>query len=458
MAQRKLDVVLDSVKRLQRMGATANLVNLLQKQHPADLAALFSELPDKDRHAAFSVLVERNSRLAMEAVAELGPEAGAALLADRSAEEIVRLTQELPSDDAAAIIDYLPEELSAGVLELIQKRPAGGDVGELLEYPERTAGRIMNPKVFALSEDVTAGEAITAVQGSRDVEVVFYLYVIDVRRHLVGVVSLRRLLLVPPTTPLKRIMTTDLISVRADMDQEEVARQVASYNLLAIPVVDEENKLVGVITVDDVIDVIKDEATEDVYRLAGVSSDDRVFTRPVESLRKRLPWLLVNLATAFVAASIVNLFTDTIGLVPLVAVLMPVVAGMGGNAATQTLTVIVRGIALGELTWSNTRKALFKEAAVGVGNGIACGIVGALIVTAFTKGNWVLGSVLGLAMVINMIVAATAGTMIPLLLRALKVDPALASSVFITTLTDMFGFFSFLGLATLFLKYLYAGG
>jgi magnesium transporter len=458
MAQRKLDVVLDSVKRLQRMGATANLVNLLQKQHPADLAGLFSELGDKDRHAAFSLLVERNSRLAMEALSELGPEGGAALLADRSAEDIVKLLQELPSDDAAAIIDYLPEELSTAVLELIQKRPAGGDVGELLEYPERTAGRIMNPKVFALSEDMTAGEAITALQGSRDVEVVFYLYVIDARRHLVGVVSLRRLLLVPPSTPLKRIMTTDLISVRADMDQEEVAQQVASYNLLAIPVVDEENKLVGVITVDDIIDVIKDEATEDVYRLAGVSSDDRVFTRPIESLRKRLPWLLVNLATAFVAASIVNLFTNTIGLVPLVAVLMPVVAGMGGNAATQTLTVMVRGIALGELTWGNTRKALLKEAAVGLGNGIACGIVGALIVTAFTWGNWVLGSVLGMAMVINMFVAATAGTMIPLLLRAMKVDPALASSVFITTLTDMFGFFSFLGLATLFIKYLYLGG
>ena len=151
----------------------------------------------------------------------------------------------------------------------MQKRPAGGDVGELLEYEEQTAGRIMNPKVFALSEDMTAGEAITALQGSRDVEVVFYLYVIDARRHLVGVVSLRRLLLVSPATPLKRIMTTDIISVRVDMDQEEVARQVASYNLLAIPVVDEENKLVGVITVDDVIDVIKDEATEDVYRLAG---------------------------------------------------------------------------------------------------------------------------------------------------------------------------------------------
>ena len=458
MAQRKLDVVLDSVKRLQRMGATANLVNLLQKQHPADLAQLFSELPDKDRHAAFSLLVERNSRLAMEGLSELGPEAGAALLADRSAEEIVKLLQDLPSDDAAAIIDYLPEELSAAVLDLIQKRPAGGEVGELLEYAEKTAGRIMNPKVFALSEDMTAGEAITALQGSRDVEVVFYLYVIDARRHLVGVVSLRRLLLVPPPTPLKRIMTTDLISVRAEMDQEEVARQVASYNLLAIPVVDEENKLVGVITVDDVIDVIKDEATEDVYRLAGVSSDDRVFTRPIESLRKRLPWLLVNLATAFVAASIVALFTGTIGVLPVVAVLMPVVAGMGGNAATQTLTVIVRGIALGELTWANTRTALFKEAMVGLGNGFACGVVGAIVVTAFTRGDWVLGAVLGMAMIINMFVAATAGTVIPLLLRAMKVDPALASSVFITTLTDMFGFFSFLGLATLFIKYLNIGG
>src|SRR5688500_1586859 len=176
MAQRKLDVVLDSVKRLQRMGATANLVNLLQKQHPADLAQLFSELSAKDRHAAFSVLAERNSRLAMEALSELGPEAGAAQLSDRSADEIVRLTQELPSDDAAAIIDYLPEELSAEVLDLMQKRPAGGDVGDLLEYPEQTAGRIMNPKVFALSEDMTAGEAIISVQSSRDVEVVFYLY------------------------------------------------------------------------------------------------------------------------------------------------------------------------------------------------------------------------------------------------------------------------------------------
>jgi magnesium transporter len=265
---------------------------------------------------------------------------------------------------------------------------------------------------------------------------------------------LRRLLLVSPETPLKRIMTSDLNSARVDMDQEEVARMVADYNLLAIPVVDEENKLVGSITVDDVIDVIKDEATEDIYRLAGVSGDERVFTAASESLKKRLPWLGINLATAFLAASVVGLFTQTIDALPILAVFMPIVAGMGGNAATQTLTVIVRGIALGELSWgSNSRKALLKEALVGLGNGLTLGLIAAGVAWA-TRGDPVLGLVLGAAMVINMFVAATAGVLIPLGLRAGGVDPALASSVFITTLTDVFGFFSFLGLATVFAQYM----
>src|SRR6187431_3060519 len=455
-AQRRIDLVLDSVKRLLRIGASANLLNLLQKQHPADLAQIFSELLDRDREAAFALLAERNGRLAMEAVSELGPEAGAALLATRAAEEIAKLAQEIPSDDAAALIDHLPEELSAAVLDLMRPKESGV-VENLLEYDEQTAGRIMNPHVFALSEDMTVGEAITALQMNRDVEMVFYLYVVDARRHLVGVTSLRRLLLVSPETPLKRIMTPEVTSVRADTDQEEAARLVASYNLLAIPVVDEENKLVGVITVDDVIDVIKDEATEDIYRLAGVTSDDRVFTKASESLRKRLPWLQVNLVTAFIAASVVAMFEGTIGRWSALAVFMPVVAGMGGNAATQTLTVIVRGIALGELTWANTRKALLKEATVGIANGVGCGVVAGLVVWIW-KDSPGLGVIIGAAMIINMFVAATAGTLIPLALRALKVDPALASSVFITTLTDVFGFFSFLGLGALFIKYLRVAG
>src|SRR6186713_2502664 len=327
--QRRIDLILESVRRLLRMGATPNLLNLLTKQHPADLAQIFAELPERERHATFNVLVERNGKLAMETLSELGPEKGAELLALRSAEDIARLVQEIPSDDAAVLIDKLPEELSSVVLDLIRPKPGGG-VSDLLEYEEQTAGRLMNPNVFALSEELTAGESITALQTSRDVEMVFYLYVVDDRRHLVGVVSLRRLLLVPPETPLKRIMTTEVYSARVDTDQEEVARQVASYNLLAIPVVDVENKLVGIITVDDVIDVIKDEATEDVLRLAGVSKDDTVLTPPGESLRRRLPWLLVNLATAFLAAWVISKFAATIDKVVTLAFFMPVVAGMGG--------------------------------------------------------------------------------------------------------------------------------
>lgn len=455
-APRRIDVSLESVRRLLRVGATPNLINLLQKQHPADLAQIFAELPAKERHAAFNTLVERNGRLAMEALSELGPEKGAELLSLRSADEIARLSQEVASDDAAALIEELADDLRVAVLDLIHPKPGGG-VSELLEYDEKTAGRLMNPHVFALPEEVTVAEAITALQNARDVEMVFYLYVVDERRHLVGVVSLRRLLLVAPDTPLKRIMTTDVYSARVDLDQEEVARQVASYNLLAIPVVDVENKLVGVITVDDVIDVIKDEATEDVYRLAGVSVDDGVRTPPWDSLRQRLPWLMLNLVTAFAAASVVGLFTETIQAVVILAAFMPVVAGMGGNAGTQTLAVIVRGIAIGELTWSNARQALMKEALVGLGNGLALGLVGAAGAWVVTRGDWALGFILMAAMIINMFVASVAGTLVPLGLRAMRVDPALASSVFITTLTDLFGFLSFLGLATVFLKYLHVG-
>ncbi len=437
------------------MGATPNLLNLLQKQHPADLAQVFAELSDKECHAVFNILVERNGRLAVEALSELGPEKGALLLADRPAEEIARLLQEIPSDDAAGLIDNLPEELSSIVLDLIRPKPGGG-VSELLEYEEKTAGRLMNPHVFALPEDLTAGEAITAIQSARDVEMVFYLYVVDQRRHLVGVTSLRRLILVSPDTPLKRIMTSDVYSARVDVDQEEVASKVASYNLLAIPVVDTENKLVGVITVDDVIDVLKDEATEDVFRLAGVSAEDGVLTPPLESLKKRLPWLLVNLGTAFIAAFVVSRFSGTIAKVLPLAALMPVVAGMGGNAATQTLAVVVRGIALGELTWGNARQAVLKEALVGLGNGVVLGLV-AVLGAWLLADDWALGAILGMAMIINMFIAAVAGTLIPLGLRAAKVDPALASSVFITTLTDVFGFLSFLGLATLFIRFLHVG-
>lgn len=450
--QRRIDLVFDSVKRLQRLGATANLSNLLQKQRPADLADIFNALPDSDRRSVFNTLLDQNSRLAMEALTELDSDVAASMLVEHPADRLARLFQELPSDDAAALLDDLPNELSESVLDLMRQKESG-EVQHLLDYAEQTAGRIMNPNVFALAEDLTAGEAIEFLQRSREVEMVFYLYLVDQHRHLVGVVSLRRLLVVAPETPLSRIGTTDLISAQVEMDQEEVAQLVASYNLLALPVVDDENKLVGIITVDDVIDVIKDEATEDIYRLAGVASDEHVSTSARESWRKRLPWLGINLVTAICAAFVVRLFQETIDQVVALAAFMTIVASMGGNAATQTLTVVVRGIALGELTWSNSRKVLTKEALVGLGNGLILGLVGAVFAWVVV-GNPYFGGILALAMVVNLLVAAVAATLIPIALRALKVDPALASAVFITTLTDMFGFFAFLGLATIFLPYL----
>ena len=451
-SRRRVDIVLDSIKRLQRIGATTNLLNLLRKQHPADLAQVLGNLPPLERRSAFTTLLGHDSGLAMRAVAELDRDVGAALLVDRPAEQLARLFPEIPPDDAAALIDRLPGELPASVLELMRQREAD-DVQQLLEHDDRTAGRIMNPEVFALSEDLSVGNAIKAFQESRSVEMVFYVYVIDAQGHLVGVLSLRRLLLVSPETTLKEIMTTEPIRTRVDTHQEEVAREVANYNLLAIPVVDGDNKLAGVITVDDVIDVIKDEATEDMLRLAGVSADESVSTSPLEAWRKRLPWLAINLGTAVLAALVVQRFQATIDQVVALAAFMTIVASMGGNAAIQTLTVIVRGIALGELTWGNSRRALGKEVAVGLLNGVVFGLAGAGIAWS-TEGNLYLGGVLALAMAINLLIAAFAGTLIPMVLRALKADPALASAVFITTLTDVLGFFAFLGLATYSLPYL----
>ena len=452
---RRLDVVLDSVKRLQRIGATANLLNLLQKQHPADLAEVLTALTDANRSAAFNTLVEHNRRLAMQALSEVEAEVSATLLIGRTPTELVSLFEELPSDDAAALINQLPEPVSSEVIELMRRADAG-EAPDLLAYEDQTAGRIMNPEVFALTEDLTAGEAIKALQQSREVEMVFYLYVVDERRHLVGVVSLRRLLLVAPETPLKRIMTSELISARVDTDQEEVALDVANYNLLAIPVVDDANKLVGIITVDDVIDVIKDEATEDILRLAGVSADEHIATSPWEAWRKRLPWLGINLVAATFGALVIREFQATIEQIVALAALMTVVASVSGNAATQTLTVIVRGLAIGELTWSNSRRVLGKEVLVGIANGLLLGLAGSVIAW-LVFGNPYVGAILAGAMVINLLVAAIAATLIPLALRALKFDPALASAVFITTMTDMFGFFAFLGLATAFLPYLQRG-
>lgn len=444
------------VRKLLHRGARSNLAKMFTKAYPVDAARTFSLLGTSERLQVFSVLLgecEPGHVAAM--LTEMEPGEAASLLETIEPERVAKLLSEMSPDDATSLASKLPEPNAAEVLALMEAEPAAG-VRELLEHEERTAGRIMTPDYFALEEDVTVSEAITALQRrSEEFEMVFYLYVVDKRDHLVGVVSLRKLLTTVPSTQLGRIMVTDVISVRVDMDQEEVAKIVAEYNLLAIPVVDSENRLVGIVTVDDVLDVVQEEAAEDLLALAGVTTEERMSTRATRAIRLRAPWLLVNLATAFLASWVVKLFEAQIGQVPTLAVLMPIVAGMGGNAATQTLTVIIRGLAVGEA--SRLRRVAFNQLIIGFGNGIINGLVCALVVALFYGGP-TLALVLAAAMMINMVVAGIAGTFVPIALKRAGIDPAVASSVFVTTCTDISGFFSFLGIAALLMNLLVSDG
>lgn len=452
MQEQRLKLILDSVIRLARRGAMSNAVNLLTKLRPVDIAQILTQLPQSEREAIFSALVTSDLTQAAEAVSEVETQSAVGLLAALSRDDVTRLLQELPSDDAALLVAEMPEALRDELLETM-KAEHSTVVNELLGFADETAGRIMTPDYFALDEELTISEAITALQKrSEEFEMAFYIYVVDSRNHLLGVVSLRQLLLNPPSTPLRKIMIGDVIKVTTDTDQEEVARLVATYNLLAVPVVDQENKLVGIITVDDIIDVMREEATEDIYALAGVEADDRAIGSAMNSVRRRLPWLLLSLGGALIAVAIVRwlLPASDPQFALLLAILIPVVATMGSNAATQTMTVVVRGIGLGEVSWETRWRVTMKEALVGLTNGLVVGVVVMLIVALwFTPG---LGGVLGLTMILSLLFAGMLGTLIPVLLTRFKLDPALASSVFVVTFTDIVTFFFYLGLAALLFK------
>ena len=448
----KTPLLAETVRKLVSRGAVANAHRILAKLHPADVAQVLADLPEGYRLKTFRVVFQRDLPLAAAALGELGSDQAAILVARLEPSEISQLLQELDPDDAAGFLSELPEDLREQVLRGMRAREAS-DVEDLLQYPEETAGRIMSPKVFSIGEDATFGEAMKRLQESPDVEMVFYIYVVDSHGTLVGVLSVRQLLQRRPEALLSEVMVTDVLRVRTDMDQEEVAQLVASYNILAVPVVNHQGKLVGVITVDDVIDVIKEEATEDMYRLAGLGASESVFTRARRSVRMRIPWLTVNLTTVFLVAWVVSQFEESIARFAVLAVFMPMVPILGGNAGNQTLTVMVRGIALGELNWKNSRKALLKELTVGSVNGLLIG----LLIAGFAwvwKGDPRIGAALALAMLGTMVVAAVVGTLVPLTLRWLRVDPALASSVLVTTATDVAGFVLFLGLGTIALNLL----
>lgn len=460
MQAQRLNLMLDSVGRLARRGAMSNAANLLTKLRPVDIAQILGQLPQRDSEIVFEALVRHDLGKAAETLSEMETSRSVALLTTLNREDVLRLLQELPSDDATLLVSELPEELRDEFLDAM-KIEHSTVVNELLGFADETAGRIMTPEYFALDEDVTVAEAIEELQRrSEEFEMAFYLYVVDSRNHLLGVVSLRQLLLTPPSTPLRKIMIGDVIKVTTDTDQEEVARTVATYNLLAVPVVDEENKLAGIITVDDVIDVMREEATEDIYALAGVEADDRALGSPLNSVRRRLPWLMLSLGAALIAVAIVQYYVATIESSIWLAVLIPVVATMGSNAATQTMTVVVRGIGLGEVGVDTGRRVVIKEALVGLINGSLIGVSVCAIIAVWFGAKLrsmvfglKLGGILGITMVLSLVVAGALGTLVPVLLKRFRVDPALASSMFVVTFTDVITFLFYLGVATLLLDH-----
>jgi magnesium transporter len=439
----------EAVRELLDAGRDDRLAAVLDDAHPADVASALRDLPLEDQVRLFRLLPPARAGAVL---AELDDPTAHELMRSLDEHEVSRVLEQLPADDVVEVVEELPRAEAEKLLDLMEEEKSEA-VQELLEYREGSAGRLMSREFVAVHENATVAQAIEHIRKSKSGDDAFYLYVVDDHEHLVGYVPLHRLLTADPATPVRAIRKEDVPSVTVDTDQEDVARLVQRYDLVQVPVVDENRRLLGTISVDDVIDVIHEEATEDIQRLGGAGGDETVLDPPRAVFRKRLVWLLVNLATALLASSVIGAFEPSIQALAVLATFMPIVASMGGIGTTQTATVVVRGLALGEMTPHALGRVLRKELWLGLTTGTVNGLVVAVIAFAW-KGHLLLAVILGVALVLNMLVAAVVGTLIPVALKVFRIDPAIASSVIITTFTDVCGFFSFLGLATLLMRFL----
>ncbi len=439
---RMLERILDALEDESHEG----LAGLLEPLHAADIADLLEQISPADRRALLSlwptgidgdVLSELDESLREEVIEYLPPEVLAEAVRELDSDDVVDLVEDLEPEQQGAILDALDEADRVAV-------------EQALTYPEYTAGRLMQREMVMAPEHWTVGEAIDHMRADEGLPEQFYhVMLVDPRMHVTGKVSLGRIMASRRGTPLRDIADEDFRTIPVTQSQEDVAYVFNQYHLISAPVVNEAGRLVGVITIDDAMAVLSEEAEEDYLKLAGVgetSLTDRAWT----TARGRFPWLLINLVTANVAAQVIAQFEATIQQIVLLAILMPIVASMGGNAGTQSLAVAVRALATKDLTASNVLRVMTRESAVGLINGIAFGLImGAVVMLWFNEP--VIGGVIVLAMTLTLTVAALAGILLPVLLNRSGVDPAVASGPFVTTITDVVGFFTFLGLATVIL-------
>jgi len=441
-------ILVESTKRLLRRGAISHLGKIVNKTHAADLSVVFRSLSIAQQRKLFSLITDVEQKGIL--FSELDTDTFQDLIEDMKIDNIVSVLESMPADDVADIIGRLPEEKSKSILDKM-KTAESEEVEDLLRYEDDTAGGIMVPDFIALREDVTAREAIESLQTEHsDVEMAFYLYVVDEYGKLVGVSSLRQLVVVSPETPLKEFMITDVFSVQTDMDQEEVARLVARYDILAVPVVDGSNRLVGIVTVDDVIDILRKEATEDILKMAG-AGEEFVETKSIfKSTRIRLPWLFASCLGGICAFYIIGRFENSLSKVGYLAAFIPVIMGMGGNIGTQSSTIVVRGLATGRINVRDIWAVVFKELSIGLILGLVYGsLIGSVAQFRYSVGALALS--VALAVICSMSIAALVGSLVPMGFARIHIDPAVATGPLVTTSIDIISVFFYFSIATWFL-------
>ncbi|MGE0495316.1 MAG: magnesium transporter [Vulcanimicrobiota bacterium] len=418
------------------------VVTRLRTLHPADQAEILEEFSSE---VSYRLLKDYPDEEIAEILEFLSENARTGFVSHLDPAVTARILVFVDDDLAADLVEELPDEQVEALLNMLDD-PTG--IKELLELPEESAGRWMSPDVIALQEDWTVQQAFEHLRKeSPDADQPFYLYTVDREGRLMGVVDLRRLITAPPDAPLMSITIKEVLSVPVEMDQEAAAERLRYYDLLALPVVNNEGHLMGVLTADDVLDVQVEEATEDIYLQVGLDAESSALSTVGRTLRRRAPWLLINLLIGFFSALIVSSFEGTISKVAALAAFMPIIAGHGGNTGCQTTTLVVRGLALGEIYKRDVSRLVAKELGFGIIYGLLAGVLTGGLAFILTHNHWLAGVVF-FAMVGNIVVAGLAGSLIPLGLRALKIDPALASTVWLTTFTDWVGFFLLLGLGT----------
>jgi len=426
-------------------GEEQDLLLLLEEYHASEIAILFESISLESQKRIINLLP---TELASEIISEMSHEAHPEeLLIDLEPERRQEIVEELDYDDATDIISQMGEADQKEILGEMDKEDAV-KIRNLMTFAEDTAGGLMNTEVIKVMSDMSKKQAIDQIiLQSEEIEEFYTIYVVDDKDVLQGIVSLKDLIKAKANAKVADLVNTDFVFVKADTDQEEVADLISQYNLTSIPVVDINMKLLGRVTFDDVIDVMEEENTEDILKFSGVSEDEELSGNWIEAVKSRLPWLILNLGTAFLASSVIRYFEPTVTKIVVLAGYMTIIAGMGGNAATQALAVTVRRITLSDLTDQQAYKTVIKELTVGLINGAVNGLI-VFIFAYFYDDNLLLGVVIFIAMTGNLLIAGITGAGIPLILKRVGIDPAVASSIIITTFTDVFGFLLLLGLAS----------